>query len=134
MESYELLGLLDAPGTRSGMGDEAPFVGRETELAWVASRLAEVDDGGEPRVLLLTAEAGLGKTRFAAQVAAARRRLRRDVAPVRGRRRYPGARRAVRRLRRAPPPRAADRPGPVAIGLPTEAGAGGHRARRSRSG
>jgi tetratricopeptide (TPR) repeat protein len=68
VESFELLGLLDAPGTRSGMGDEAPFVGRETELAWVASRLAEVDDSGEPRVLLLTAEAGLGKSRFAAQV------------------------------------------------------------------
>jgi class 3 adenylate cyclase/tetratricopeptide (TPR) repeat protein len=68
VETFELLGLLDAPGTRSGMGDEAPFVGRETELAWVASRLGEVDDGGEPRVLLLTAEAGLGKTRFAAQV------------------------------------------------------------------
>lgn len=68
VETYELLGLLDAPGTRVGMGDEAPFVGRETELAWVASRLAEVDDSGEPRVLLLTAEAGLGKTRFAAQV------------------------------------------------------------------
>jgi class 3 adenylate cyclase/tetratricopeptide (TPR) repeat protein len=68
VESFELLGLLDAPGTRSGMGDEAPFVGRETELAWVASRLAEVDDSGDPRVLLLTAEAGLGKSRFAAQV------------------------------------------------------------------
>ncbi len=68
VESFELLGLLDAPGTRSGMGDEAPFIGRETELAWVASRLAEVDDSGTPRVLLLTAEAGLGKTRFAAQV------------------------------------------------------------------
>ncbi|HKD96882.1 MAG TPA: adenylate/guanylate cyclase domain-containing protein [Micromonosporaceae bacterium] len=68
VESYELLGMLDAPGTRAGMGDEAPFVGRETELAWVASRLAEVDDRGEPRVLLLTAEAGLGKTRFAGQV------------------------------------------------------------------
>ena len=68
VESFELLGLLDAPGTRSGMGDEAPFMGRETELAWVASRLAEVDDSGDPRVLLLTAEAGLGKTRFGAQV------------------------------------------------------------------
>jgi class 3 adenylate cyclase/tetratricopeptide (TPR) repeat protein len=68
VESYELLGMLDAPGTRAGMGDEAPFVGRETELAWVASRLAEVDDRGEPRVLLLTGEAGLGKSRFAAQV------------------------------------------------------------------
>src|SRR5262249_8052196 len=69
VDSYELLGMLDAPGTRAGMGDEAPFVGREAELAWVASRLAEVDDRGEPRVLLLTGEAGLGKTRFAAEVA-----------------------------------------------------------------
>lgn len=68
VESYELLGLLDAPGTRAGMGDEAPFVGREAELAWVASRLAEVDDRGEPRVLLLTGEAGLGKTRLASQL------------------------------------------------------------------
>jgi len=33
VETYELLGMLDAPGTRSGLGDEAPFVGRETELA-----------------------------------------------------------------------------------------------------
>jgi class 3 adenylate cyclase/tetratricopeptide (TPR) repeat protein len=68
VESYELLGMLDAPGTRAGMGDEAPFVGRETELAWVASRLAEVDDRGESRVLVVTGEAGLGKTRFAAQI------------------------------------------------------------------
>src|SRR5437762_2527912 len=68
VESYELLGLLDAPGTRSGIGDEAPFVGRETELARVASRLAEVVDRGEPRVLILTGEAGLGKTRLAAEI------------------------------------------------------------------
>ncbi len=68
VEAYELLGLLDAPGTRSGIGDEAPFVGRETELARVASRLAEVVDRGEPRVLIVTGEAGLGKTRLAAEV------------------------------------------------------------------
>jgi len=68
VEAYELLGLLDAPGTRSGLGDEAPFVGRETELARVASRLAEVADRGEPRVLIVTGEAGLGKTRLAAEV------------------------------------------------------------------
>jgi class 3 adenylate cyclase/tetratricopeptide (TPR) repeat protein len=68
VEAYELLGLLDAPGTRSGLGDEAPFVGRETELARVASRLVEVIDRGEPRVLVFTAEAGLGKSRFAAEV------------------------------------------------------------------
>ncbi|MBO4207444.1 adenylate/guanylate cyclase domain-containing protein [Micromonospora echinofusca] len=67
VEAYELLGLLDAPGTRSGLGDEAPFVGRETEIGRVAGRLAEVIDRGEPRVLLMTAEAGIGKSRFAAE-------------------------------------------------------------------
>ncbi|MGC5017558.1 adenylate/guanylate cyclase domain-containing protein [Micromonospora sp. DT47] len=68
VEAYELLGLLDAPGTRSGLGDEAPFVGRETEIGRVAGRMAEVIDRGEPRVLLMTAEAGIGKSRFAAEV------------------------------------------------------------------
>ncbi|MGC4804181.1 adenylate/guanylate cyclase domain-containing protein [Micromonospora sp. DT233] len=68
VEAYELLGLLDAPGTRSGLGDEAPFVGRETEIGRVAGRLAEVIDRGEPRVLLMTAEAGIGKSRFSAEV------------------------------------------------------------------
>ncbi|WP_428963219.1 adenylate/guanylate cyclase domain-containing protein [Micromonospora fluostatini] len=68
VEAYELLGLLDAPGTRSGLGDEAPFVGRETEIGRVAGRLAEVIDRTEPRVLLMTAEAGIGKSRFAAEV------------------------------------------------------------------
>jgi class 3 adenylate cyclase len=68
VEAYELLGLLDAPGTRSGLGDEAPFVGRETEIGRIAGRLAEVIDQGQPRVLLMTAEAGIGKSRFAAEV------------------------------------------------------------------
>ncbi|MGH3656116.1 MAG: AAA family ATPase, partial [Micromonosporaceae bacterium] len=64
---YELLGLRDAPGTRSGLGDEAPFVGRETEMGRFASRLSEIVDRGQPRVLMLTAEAGTGKTRFASE-------------------------------------------------------------------
>jgi len=67
VEAYELLGLHDAPGTRSGLGDEAPFVGREAEMGRLAGRLAEVIDQGEPRVLVMTAEAGIGKTRFAAE-------------------------------------------------------------------
>jgi class 3 adenylate cyclase/predicted ATPase len=66
--AFELLGLLDAPGTRSGIGDEAAFIGREPELAWVASRLADTIDRGEPRTLVVTGEAGLGKTRFAGEV------------------------------------------------------------------
>jgi class 3 adenylate cyclase/tetratricopeptide (TPR) repeat protein len=67
VEAYELLGLHDVPGTRTALGDEAPFVGREAELGRLASRLAEVIDRGEPRVLVMTAEAGVGKTRFAAE-------------------------------------------------------------------
>ena len=50
------------------MGDEAPFVGRETDLARVLSRLTEVVDRGEPRVLVVTGEAGLGKSRLAGEV------------------------------------------------------------------
>lgn len=69
VEAYELLGLHDAPGTRTALGDEAPFVGREAELGRVAGRLAEVIDRAEPRVLVITAEAGVGKTRFAAEAA-----------------------------------------------------------------
>jgi class 3 adenylate cyclase/tetratricopeptide (TPR) repeat protein len=68
VEAYELLGLLDAPGTRSGLGDEAPFVGRETEIGRIAGRLAEVIDRTDPRVMVMTAEAGIGKSRFAAEV------------------------------------------------------------------
>jgi len=67
VEAYELLGPLDAPGTRSGLGDEGPFVGREPELALVMSRLAEVVERREPQVLVFTADAGLGKTRFASE-------------------------------------------------------------------
>src|SRR5262249_27644140 len=63
------LGLLDAPGTRSGLGDEGPFVGRESEMALVANRLVEVSDRGEPRVLVFTADAGVGKTRLSAEIA-----------------------------------------------------------------
>ncbi|HEV7708324.1 MAG TPA: adenylate/guanylate cyclase domain-containing protein [Asanoa sp.] len=67
VEAYELLGLHDAPGTRSGLGDEAPFVGREAELGRIAGRLSEVVDQGQPTVMLMTAEAGIGKTRFAGE-------------------------------------------------------------------
>jgi class 3 adenylate cyclase/tetratricopeptide (TPR) repeat protein len=66
--AFELLGLHDAPGTRSGLGDEAPFVGRETELGRVSGRLAEAIDSNTARVMVMTAEAGIGKSRFAGEV------------------------------------------------------------------
>ncbi|MEV6630035.1 adenylate/guanylate cyclase domain-containing protein [Actinoplanes sp. NPDC051470] len=66
--AFELLGLHDAPGMRSGVGDEAPFVGRETELGRVSGRLSEAIDTLTPRVMVMTAEAGIGKTRFATEI------------------------------------------------------------------
>lgn len=69
VDAYELLGLRNAPGTRSGLGDEAPFIGREPEAGRFDGRLAEVIDRAQPRVLVMTAEAGIGKSRFAAEAA-----------------------------------------------------------------
>ncbi|MFI5955641.1 AAA family ATPase [Cryptosporangium sp. NPDC051539] len=71
VEAYELLGLRDAPGIRPGLGDEAPFVGREVESGRLLGRFAEVAEQGEPRVVVVTAEAGAGKTRLGAEVARA---------------------------------------------------------------
>ena len=68
VEAYELLGLRDAPGIRPGLGDEAPFVGREVESGRLLGRFAEVVDEGEPRVVVVTAEAGAGKTRLGDEV------------------------------------------------------------------
>jgi class 3 adenylate cyclase/tetratricopeptide (TPR) repeat protein len=69
VEAYELLGLRDAPGTRPGLGDEAPFVGREAEFGRLTGRLAEAEERGSARVVVVTAEPGMGKTRLAAEVA-----------------------------------------------------------------
>jgi class 3 adenylate cyclase len=69
VEAYELLGLRDAPGTRPGLGDEAPFVGREAEFGRLTGRLSEAEERGSPQVVVVTAEPGMGKTRLAAEVA-----------------------------------------------------------------
>ncbi|MGH8794459.1 MAG: adenylate/guanylate cyclase domain-containing protein, partial [Stackebrandtia sp.] len=67
--AYELLGLHDEPGIRAGLGDRAPFVGRAPEMGRIAGRLDAVVDRAEPLSLVLTAEAGLGKTRMALESA-----------------------------------------------------------------
>jgi class 3 adenylate cyclase/tetratricopeptide (TPR) repeat protein len=131
VEAFELLGLLDAPGTRSGLGDEAPFVGREPELAWVASRLAEAVDRGEPRTLVVTGEAGLGKTRFAAEA----ERLAAGYPVAAGYAAMPGARvlsvhcAAFGEHRRLAPLADLVR---VAIGLPAEGARGGRAQAEER--
>lgn len=65
VEVYELLGLQDEPGTRASLGDQAPFVGRGPEMGRIEGRLEAVIDRGEPLSVVMTGDAGLGKTRFA---------------------------------------------------------------------
>ncbi|WP_218126549.1 adenylate/guanylate cyclase domain-containing protein [Glycomyces sambucus] len=68
VEVFQLLGLEDEPGTRASLGDTAPFIGRDAEIGRVTGRLEAVIDRAEPLVLIHTAEAGMGKTRFAREV------------------------------------------------------------------
>ncbi len=68
VEAFELLGLRDAAGIRPGLGDEAPYIGREAELGRLLGRFAEATGQREPRAVVVTAEAGAGKTRLAAEL------------------------------------------------------------------
>jgi class 3 adenylate cyclase/tetratricopeptide (TPR) repeat protein len=67
--AYELVGLRPAGASRLGLGDEAPFVGRDAELGLLIGRLLEVVDRGTPRAVLVTGEAGVGKTRLGQELA-----------------------------------------------------------------
>ena len=69
--AYELLGLHAASASRLGLGDEAPLIGRDAELGLLVGRVVEVvevADRGRPRVVLLTGDAGVGKTRVAQEL------------------------------------------------------------------
>jgi class 3 adenylate cyclase/tetratricopeptide (TPR) repeat protein len=69
--AYELLDLRARPATRSGLGDEAPFVGREAELGLLVSRLRDAAGTRLPAAVLVTGDAGVGKTRLATELARA---------------------------------------------------------------
>jgi class 3 adenylate cyclase len=66
--AYELVSLRPPGATRVGLGDEAPFLGREAELGLLIGRLLESADRLAPHAVLLTGEAGVGKTRLAQEV------------------------------------------------------------------
>jgi class 3 adenylate cyclase/tetratricopeptide (TPR) repeat protein len=66
--AYELLALRSRPASRSGLGDEAPFVGREAELGLLVSKLMDAVDTGLPGAVLVTGDAGVGKTRLASEL------------------------------------------------------------------
>ncbi len=61
--AYELVSLRPTTTGQLGLGDDAPFVGRETEVARLVGASLDVAEGGVPRTIFVTGEAGVGKTR-----------------------------------------------------------------------
>lgn len=66
--AYELLDLRARPAARTGLGDEAPLVGREAELGLLMGRLMDAVDTRAPSAVLVTGDAGVGKTRLATEL------------------------------------------------------------------
>ncbi|MBC7375552.1 MAG: AAA family ATPase, partial [Frankiales bacterium] len=66
--AYELVGLRPASASRLGLGDEAPMIGRDAELALLVGRAMEVAECGRPRTVLVAGDAGVGKTRVAQEL------------------------------------------------------------------
>ena len=66
--AYELVALRPASVSRQGLGDEAPLIGREAELGLLVGRMLEVSERAIPRTVLLSGDAGVGKTRLAQEL------------------------------------------------------------------
>ena len=66
--AYELVGLRSASASRLGLGDEAPMIGRDAELGLLVGRLLDVADRESPRTVLVSGDAGVGKTRLAQEL------------------------------------------------------------------
>jgi class 3 adenylate cyclase/tetratricopeptide (TPR) repeat protein len=62
--AYELVGLRPPGAARLGLGDEAPFIGRDAEFGRLVGKLLDVVDNGRPASVVITGEAGVGKTRL----------------------------------------------------------------------
>src|SRR3954471_14969496 len=62
--AYELVGLRPPGAARLGLGDEAPFVGRDAEFGRLVGKLLDVVDSRGPASIVVAGEAGVGKTRL----------------------------------------------------------------------
>src|SRR5205823_6789883 len=63
--AYELVGLRPPGAARLGLGDEAPFIGRDAEFGRLVGKLLDVVEGRRAASVVVTGEAGVGKTRLA---------------------------------------------------------------------
>lgn len=66
--AYELVGLRAPSASRLGLGDEVAMIGRDAELGLLVGRVMEVMDREAPRAVLVTGDAGVGKTRLAQEL------------------------------------------------------------------
>lgn len=64
----ELITLRPPAGVRLGLGEEAPFLGRDGALASMVGRLRECVERESPACVLLTGDVGIGKTRMMAEL------------------------------------------------------------------
>ncbi|MFQ5408474.1 MAG: AAA family ATPase, partial [Anaerolineales bacterium] len=69
IETFKVVGEKARPGTlRGARGLRAPLVGREAELARLRSIAAALTDTGQGSLVILTGEAGIGKSRLTAEL------------------------------------------------------------------
>jgi len=68
VSAYELVGLRPASVSRTGLGEGGPVIGREAELGLLVGRAVEVADREQPRTVLVSGDAGIGKTRVAQEL------------------------------------------------------------------
>jgi class 3 adenylate cyclase/tetratricopeptide (TPR) repeat protein len=66
---YELVGIRPPGAARLGLGEEAPFIGRDAEFGRLVGRVLDVVERGKPASVVVTGEAGVGKTRLAVELA-----------------------------------------------------------------
>src|SRR3954449_9016880 len=62
--AYELVGLRPPGAARLGLGDEAPFIGRDAEFGRLVGKLLGVVGSRRPASIVVAGEAGVGKTRL----------------------------------------------------------------------
>src|SRR4051812_31410503 len=67
--AYELVRLRDQAAERAGLGEEAPFIGRDAERGVLVGRVLDVIERRRPSTVVVTGEAGIGKTRLVVEMA-----------------------------------------------------------------